>query len=78
MRKNNFRFTRKKGRILALGIFGLVLFPNLTRVISLEAVAAFIAYENTQINSTEAILAKTILTLNHCRRVSKGSMRCYK
>jgi hypothetical protein len=30
----------------------LVLFPNLTRIISLEVVAAFIAYENAQINST--------------------------
>jgi hypothetical protein len=43
-RKNDYRL---KGRILALRIFGLVLFSNLTRIISLEAVAAFVAYENT-------------------------------
>jgi hypothetical protein len=97
MRKNNSRFAEEKGRILALGILrlvlfpnltkiislelgilGLVLFPNLTKIISLEVVVAFIAYKNTQINSTEAILVETISTLNHCRRVSKGSMRCYE
>jgi hypothetical protein len=43
-RKNDYRL---KGRILALRIFGLVLFSNLTGIISLEAVAAFVAYENT-------------------------------
>jgi hypothetical protein len=90
MRKNNSRFAEEKGRILAfgilglvlfpnltkiisleLGILGLVLFPNLTKIISLEVTVAFIAYKNTQINSTEAILVETISTLNHCKRVSK-------
>jgi hypothetical protein len=73
---NDSRFVEEKDRILALGIFGLVLFPNLTRIISLEATIAFVAYENTQINLTTTILAETILTLNHCKRVGKGSMRC--
>ena len=48
---------KKKGRILALGIFRLVLFPNLTRIISIEVIATFIAYENTQINPTAVIVA---------------------
>jgi len=74
-RKNDYRL---KGRILALRIFGLVLFSNLTRIISLEAVAAFVAYENTSINLIEAILAETILTLSRCRRVGNGSMKCYE
>ena len=47
----------------------LVLFPNLIGIISLEAATTFVTYENTQINSTMTILAKKILTLNHCRRV---------
>jgi hypothetical protein len=67
-RKNESRFVKEKGKI----------FPNLTRIIILEAIAAFVAYENTQINPTTKILAKTILTLNHYRRVGKGSMICFE
>ena len=55
-----------------------MLFPNLTRIISLEAATAFVAYENTQINLIMVILVEIILTVNHCRRVGKGSMRCYE
>ena len=60
-----------------MGIFGLVLFPSQTRVVSLDAATAYIEYENTQVNLVAAILAETILTLNHCRRTGKGAMRCY-
>jgi len=67
-RKNESRFIEENGKI----------FSNLTRIIILKATAAFVAYENTQINPTMAILAKTILTLNHCRRVGKGSMICFE
>ena len=66
----------EKERLIALGIFGLVLFPSQTGLVSLEAVAAYVEYENTQINPVAAILAETILTLNHCRRTGKGAMRC--
>jgi hypothetical protein len=66
----------EKERLIALGIFGLVLFPSQTGVVSLEAATAYIEYENTQINRVAAILAETILTLNHCRRTEKGAMRC--
>jgi ribosomal protein S15P/S13E len=66
----------EKERLIALGIFGLVLFQSQTGVVSLEAAAAYIEYENTQINPVAAILAETILTLNHCRRTGKGAMRC--
>jgi hypothetical protein len=45
-------------------------------LVSLEAAAAYVEYENTQINPVAAILAETILTLNHCRRTGKGAMRC--
>jgi len=63
-------------RLIALGIFGLVLFPSQTGVMILEAAAAYVEYENTQINPVAAILAETILTINHCRRTGKGAMRC--
>ena len=46
-RKNDSRF-KENGKILALGIFRFVLFPNLTRIISLEAATTFVSYENTQ------------------------------
>jgi len=66
----------EKERLIAMGIFGLVLFLSQTGVVSLEAAAAYVEYENTQINSVGAILAETILTLNHYRRTGKGAMRC--
>ena len=59
-RKNDFRFVKEKGIILVLEIFMLVLFPNLIGIISLKAAITFV---------TATILAKKILTLNHCRRV---------
>jgi uncharacterized protein YqhQ len=62
--------------LIALGIFGLVLFPNQTGMVSLDVTTAYVEYENTQINLVAAILAETILTLNHCRRTRKGAMRC--
>jgi hypothetical protein len=67
---------KKRKKILTLGIFRLVLFPNLTRIINLNAAIAFFTYENTSINLIMAILVKIILTLNHYKRVGKGSMRC--
>jgi hypothetical protein len=36
MKKNDFRFVEENGRIFALEIFGLVLFPNVTGIISLQ------------------------------------------
>jgi hypothetical protein len=46
-RKNDSEFVEEKEKILTLGIFRLVLFPNLTRIISLKAAIAFFTYENT-------------------------------
>ena len=66
----------EKERLIALGIFGLVLFPSQTGVVSLEAVFAYVEYKNTQINHVATILVETILTLNHCKRTEKGAMRC--
>ena len=66
----------EKERLIALGIFGLVLFPSQIGIISFDIAASYVEYENTQINPVAAILAETILTLNHCRRTGKGAMRC--
>ena len=66
----------EKERLIALGIFGLVLFPSRTGIISLEAAAAYVEYENTQINPVASVLAETIMTLNHCRKAGKGAVRC--
>ena len=66
----------ERDRLIALGIYGLVLFPSLKGVISLEAAAAFVEYENTHVNPTTAILAETLLTLNHFRKTGKGAVRC--
>jgi hypothetical protein len=63
-RRMTIDLLKKKGKILALEIFRLVLFPNLTGIISIEVIATFVAYEN------------TILRLKYCRRVIKGSICC--
>ena len=65
----------KRERLIALGIFGLVLFPSQIGIISLEATTAYVEYENTQINPVASILAETIITLNHCWRAEKGEIR---
>jgi hypothetical protein len=63
-------------RILALGIFGLILCPSTAGIISVEAANLFVEYEKTKINPSAAILAETFLSLNHCKKSGKGSMRC--
>ncbi|KAL9334366.1 hypothetical protein Peur_074505 [Populus x canadensis] len=63
-------------KLMAFAIFGLVLFPSEIGVISLEATNVFIEYEHDRINPSSAILAETMLSLNHCRMHGKGAMRC--
>jgi len=46
-RKNDSKYVEEKGKIVALGIFELVLFPKLIGIISLEVTATFVAYKNT-------------------------------
>jgi hypothetical protein len=75
-KKANPSAKMEKHKILALGIFGLVLYPSTTGIISLEAANLFVEYEKTKINPYAAILAETFLSLNHCKKTSKGSMRC--
>jgi hypothetical protein len=76
MKKSEHGFMMERDKLIALGIFGLMLFQNLTSVISLEAVIVFKQYENTQINLVAIILAETILTFSHCKRNENGALRC--
>ena len=75
-KKEQYVSVLERDRLIALGIYGLVLFPSLIGVISPEAAAAFVEYENTHVNPTTAILAETLLTLNHFRKTGKGAVRC--
>ena len=75
-KKANLGAKLEKHRILALEIFGLVLCPSTTRIISLEAANLFVEYEKTKINPCAAIFAETFLSLSHCKKTGKGSMRC--
>ena len=75
-KKSNHVANLEVYRILALGIFGLILCPSTAGIISLEAANLFVEYEKTKINPSTAILAGTFLSLNHCKRTGKGSMRC--
>jgi len=76
LKKANSGAKLEKHRILALGIFGLVLCPSTTGIISLEAANLFVEYEKTKINPCAVILAETCLSLSHCKKTGKGSMRC--
>jgi hypothetical protein len=75
-KKSEYGSMPKRDRLIALGIYGLVLFPNLIGVISLEDAVVFVEYENTHVNPVTAILAETFLTLNHFRKIGKGAIRC--
>ena len=75
-KKANLGAKIEKYRILALGMYGLVLYPSTTGITSLEAVNLFVEYEKTKINLFAAILAETFLSFNHCKRTGKGLTRC--
>ncbi|KAJ9167530.1 hypothetical protein P3X46_022176 [Hevea brasiliensis] len=61
---------------LALGIYGLILFPGPLGIITCNAVEVFWTVERQQINPIPAILAETLLTLTYCRQQGKGSLKC--
>jgi len=60
-------------RILALGIYGLVLFPLVKNMIDFKAIKIFKNVIAVKINPATAILAETLYSLNHCRKNWKGS-----
>lgn len=62
-------------RILALGIYGLVLLPSAMLMIDDAAVNAFNEIEVSHLNPSSVILAETFMTLDHCR-IKGGTLRC--
>lgn len=75
-KKSNPGAKIKVYKILVLGIFWLVFYPSIAGIISLEAATLFIEYEKTKINPSTIILVETFLSLNHCKKIGKGSIRC--
>jgi hypothetical protein len=63
-------------KILDLGIFGLILFPFVVCLISLEMTNVFVEMERNRVNAITVVITETIISLNHCRITGKGSMRC--
>jgi hypothetical protein len=74
--KDGGELREERYQAVASNIFGLVLFPwEDVGIISVKATNAFI-YEQTRNNPTITILAKTFLSLNHCRLHVKGAIWC--
>ncbi|KAJ9176907.1 hypothetical protein P3X46_012171 [Hevea brasiliensis] len=61
---------------LALGIYGLILFPGPSGIITRSTVEVFWVVEKQEVNPIPAILAETLLTLTYCRQQGKGSIKC--
>jgi len=61
---------------LALGIYGLVLFPSAKGMIDFEAVNVFKNMATLKINPTTSILAETFSSLNYCRKAGRGHLGC--
>jgi len=62
--------------MLALAIYGLILFPGPSEIVTCGVVEMFWAVEKQKVNPIPAILAETFLTLTYCRQQGKGSIKC--
>ena len=63
-------------KVLALTIYGLVLFPSTLNIVDHAALDVFQAVEVGGRNPVPAILAETFLTLNFIQQKGKGTVRC--
>jgi hypothetical protein len=61
-------------RILAIGIYGLFLFPSIERMIDFK-VNVLKSEIALTINPTTMVLAETLASLNHYRKVGKSHLR---
>jgi hypothetical protein len=61
-------------RILAIGIYGLFLFPSIKRMIDFK-VNVLKSEIALTINQTTMVLAETLASLNHYRKVGKSHLR---
>ena len=64
-------------RILALAIYGIILFPFSIGIIDLEAINVFQSVEYYKINLIPTILAETFISLSYCHTKGEGRLRCY-
>ena len=63
-------------RILALAIYGVVLFPFANRSVDMAAISVFMAVEYYRVNPIPAILADTYTSLSYCQQKEGGRLRC--
>ncbi|XP_061356345.1 uncharacterized protein LOC133300771 [Gastrolobium bilobum] len=64
-------------RVLALTIYGLVLFSSALDMVDQAAMRVFFTVETKKINPMLAVLAETFLTLDFCQKKQKGGkLRC--
>lgn len=62
--------------VLALMIYGVVLFPSVDDMVSLAAIGVFINYKCERQNPVHAVLADVFYTLNVCRKKTGKRMLC--
>ena len=62
--------------VFALAIYGLVIFPKVSGHVEV-AMIDVIEQIKSQANLVPAIIAKTLRTLNFCRRNGNGDLICY-
>jgi hypothetical protein len=62
--------------VLALAIFGIVLFPNIDNHIEFAAIDVFLAVRNERQNPVPTVLADTYYTLNCCHEMKKKRILC--
>ena len=63
-------------RILALAIYGVVLFPFVVGSVDMAAISVFMAVEHHRVNPIPAILADTYMSLSYCQHKEGGKLRC--
>ena len=63
-------------RVLALTIYGVVLFPFATGSVDMAAISVFMAIEYHRVNPIPAILADTYTSLSFCQQNGGGKLKC--
>ena len=63
-------------RVLALTVYGVVLFPFAHNAVDFAAISVFQAVEHHRINPITAILADTYLSLTYCMEKGGGKLKC--
>lgn len=62
--------------ILALIVFGIVLFPNMVDFVDTAAINIFWDVKNQDVDPMPALLVDIYYTLNVCHDKEKGTLRC--